>query len=68
MTDPIEDLQIRFAHQEVALETLSAVVAEQGRLIAALRAELDRVNGELRALHPSPLDGAPGDEPPPPHY
>jgi SlyX protein len=68
MNDAIADLQERFAHQELAIETLNQVVADQGRLIDALRAELARVSTELRELRPSPLDGDTANEPPPPHY
>lgn len=68
MSDELVDLQVRFAHQELALEALNEVVVAQGQTIAELRAELDRLARELRALQPSPLDGESSSEPPPPHY
>jgi SlyX protein len=68
MNAEIEDLQVRFAHQELAIETLNDVVAEQGRLLATLRDELERVQAEMRELRPSPLDPGAASEPPPPHY
>ena len=68
MSDALEDLQIRFAHQDVAIEALNETVARQDRLIADLRAELDEVKRDLRELHPSPVGGDAASEPPPPHY
>jgi uncharacterized coiled-coil protein SlyX len=68
MSDPLEDLQVNVAHQELAVEALSDEVAGQGRLIAELRAELDQLKRQMRELKPSPLDQDTGDEPPPPHY
>lgn len=68
MQADIEDLQVRFAHQELAIEALSDAVVRQEQLIAALRGELDRVKNDLRELRPSPLGQDGGDEPPPPHY
>lgn len=67
MNEAVEDLQMRFAHQEVALEALNDTVVRQARMIDALRSELDQVKRDLRELRPSPLSGA-ADEPPPPHY
>ena len=68
MSDALEDLQIRFAHQELAIEALNESVARQDRLIAELRAELDEVKRNLRELRPSPLGEDAANEPPPPHY
>ena len=68
MQDPIEDLQVRFAHQELAIETLSETVARQDRLIAELREELARLKQLVHELRPSPLGGDSATEPPPPHY
>ncbi|MCB1791413.1 MAG: SlyX family protein [Gammaproteobacteria bacterium] len=67
MNEAVEDLQMRFAHQEVALEALNDTVVRQARMIDALRSELDQVKRDLRELRPSPLSGV-ADEPPPPHY
>jgi SlyX protein len=66
--DAIDDLQVRLAHQELAIEMLNQTVVRQDQDIAALRAELADVQRLLRELRPSPLDGGPADEPPPPHY
>ena len=68
MSDPVEDLQVSLAHQELVIETLSDEVAGQGRLITELRAELDELKRQMRELKPSPLGADAGDEPPPPHY
>ncbi|MCB1802628.1 MAG: SlyX family protein [Gammaproteobacteria bacterium] len=68
MSDALEDLQIRFAHQELAIEELTANLLRQGRIIDDLRSELDEVKRDLRELRPSPLATDAADEPPPPHY
>ena len=66
--EQIDDLQVRIAHQEMAIEALSDTVARQDRVISALREELAGVKRMLRELRPSPLGGDAADEPPPPHY
>lgn len=68
MSAELEDLQVRFTHQEAAIEALSATIAHQAGQINALRDQLERVKHELRELQPSPLGHDAGDEPPPPHY
>jgi uncharacterized coiled-coil protein SlyX len=68
MQEQLEDLQARFAHQELAIEALNEAVVRQDRLIAGLREELRRVREQLEELRLSPLGGDPSAEPPPPHY
>jgi uncharacterized coiled-coil protein SlyX len=68
MQDQIEDLQVRFVHQELAIEALNETVARQDRLISELRAELVGLKQMLLELKPSPLGSDAADEPPPPHY
>lgn len=64
----IEDLQMRIAHQEVAIEALDETVARQDQLIRELRDEIVEIRRRLSALTPSPLGVDSADEPPPPHY
>ena len=68
MQEQLEDLQARFAHQELAIEALNDTVVRQDRLIAELREELAQVKQMLRELKPSPLGADVAAEPPPPHY
>jgi len=68
MEDQIEDLQVRFAHQELAIDALNKTVAHQDRQIAELREELVQLKQMLLELKPSPLGNDVADEPPPPHY
>lgn len=68
MEDQIEDLQVRFAHQELAIEALNETVAHQDRQIAELREELVQLKQMLLELKPSPLGNDVAGEPPPPHY
>lgn len=64
----IEDLQVRVAHQEVALEALENTVTRQDQMIRGLLDEIAELRRRLAALSPSPLGDDPADEPPPPHY
>ena len=66
--EQIDDLQVRIAHQEMAIEALNDTVARQDRVIAVLQEELAGVQRALRELRPSPLGSDSADEPPPPHY
>lgn len=68
MADPIEELQIRLAHQEIAIEALNDAVSRQDAQLAELRETLARLVERLQAVQPSPLGDADGPEPPPPHY
>lgn len=68
MRDELEDLQVRFTHQELTIETLNQTVVRQDQLIAEMRKELSRLQEIVRELRPSPLDGDSAHEPPPPHY
>jgi SlyX protein len=68
MQDPLEDLQIRWAHQELAIEALNETVARQDQQIVELRRELARLKQMFLELKPSPLGTDAADEPPPPHY
>jgi SlyX protein len=58
----IQELEIRYMHQQRMLEELNQVVIEQGRAIDRLVGELS----ELRAMQPD--DDAPPTDEPPPHY
>ena len=62
----VEDLQIRLAHQELAIEALNETVVRQDAQIAELREQVRRLIGMLRDLNASPVGD--GHEPPPPHY
>lgn len=68
MDAQIEDLQVRIAHQELAIEALNETVARQDQAIARLQQQLVEVTEMLRELKPSPLGSEPTEEPPPPHY
>lgn len=66
--DPIEDLQTRFAHQELAIEALHDTVVRQDRLISELRAELSRLALRMQELREPLVDGDTDDGELPPHY
>jgi uncharacterized coiled-coil protein SlyX len=67
MTDPVEDLQIRVEHQEMAIEELNRTVMLQAHRLTELEAELAGLRDRLRALQPSPLGDGDAQEIPP-HY
>ena len=60
--DRLTELEIRYVHQQDTLDQLSDVVASQGRLIDALRAELEALKRMADAPKTPPADD------PPPHY
>lgn len=71
MTDPLErrvvELETRLAHHERMAEELSAVVAEQGRTIEVLTAQVRRLIERVREVEDG-WERSPQDDKPPPHY
>lgn len=63
----LEDLEVRYAHQELALDNLTRQVLEQAETIRHLQAELEHLKSLLRELAPS-ATAPPTEETPPPHY
>jgi SlyX protein len=67
MESRLEDLEIRIAHQEAALEELTQTTLAQQKQIEALNAQVDYLKSLLKELTPSAV--APrSEETPPPHY
>jgi SlyX protein len=63
----IQDLEMRVAFQEDALDKLSDVIAQQDKTIVGLRRAIQLLNEQIRKMDTQP--GATNtDEPPPPHY
>jgi len=67
ITDRIDELESRLAHHEKMQDELSAVIAEQGKMIGQLREQAQRQNEKLREVAGDMSQKAPGDVPPP-HY
>jgi SlyX protein len=67
LEERLNDLEIRYAHQEAAVEALSREIIEQRRLIDQQAERINILKSRLAALAESPV-GRPEDEPPPPHY
>lgn len=67
MDSRLTELEIRLAHQEAALETLTRTVVHQDQALAELRAELQALARQLRELAPSNIASL-DEENPPPHY
>lgn len=63
----LTDLEIRLTHQEATLQALNDVIADQHKLIAQLRREVELLQRQLRAMSPDNI-AAPWEETPPPHY
>jgi len=66
LTERIEVLEVRYAHQEAALEELTRTVLAQEQLIRAQRERLERLEQDVRALQGG-VHTAVADEKPP-HY
>ncbi len=67
MESRLTDLEIRYAHQEAALEAINETLLLQQRNIEALHAELERIKQQMRSLHTGEMASA-AEETPPPHY
>jgi SlyX protein len=67
MESRLEDLEIRLAHHELAIDNLTQTLLMQEQAMAQLQAELSHVKSMLRELSPSAVASA-ADETPPPHY
>ena len=67
MEEKITNLEIRFTHQEAAIEEMNVVLLKQHQLIESLRAELGLLQRQLKDIGSSNIVDA-SQEPPPPHY
>lgn len=63
----LDELEMRIAHQDSAIEELSELSIRQWKEIEALNEKLGYLKGKLQAVEDG-MDGTPGGEPPPPHY
>ncbi len=62
----LETLEVRYAHQESALEELTRTLLNQEQQVRALKDLVKRLETQLRTLAPSGADSH--SEEPPPHY
>ena len=62
----LETLEVRYAHQESALEELTRTLLNQEQQVRVLADRVERLESQLRALAPSGADSH--GEQPPPHY
>lgn len=67
MESRLEDLEIRIAHQEVAIEELTQTNLSQQQQIEVLRVQIDYLKSLIKELTPSAV-GPRSEETPPPHY
>lgn len=63
----VEDLEIRIAHQDVALEELTRSLLAQERQLREQADTIQRLERQVRAALPS-LVASRDEETPPPHY
>ena len=63
----IDDLERHAAQQERMLQELSDVLAEQWRIIDALKRDVQSLKDHLRSVEGAVAELSPP-EPPPPHY
>jgi len=66
-SDRLNELESRLAYLENTQEELSAVLADQGKLIDQLLEQVDRQKHQLLALADE-MPRKPADDVPPPHY
>ncbi len=67
MESRLEDLEIRIAHQELALEELTRTTLAQQQRINELNVQIEYLRSLIKELTPSAV--APrSEETPPPHY
>ena len=64
MTERIEALEIRIAHQDRTIAELNETVTAQWKRIDALERELKTLREDVRNAYPARSEP----EPPPPHY
>lgn len=67
MTARIETLEERIAFQDQTIEQLSEALTDQWKLVEALKRDVERLGGELKAVEDNIAMGEQR-EPPPPHY
>ncbi len=67
MDDRLVELEERFAHQELAVDTLTRTVLEQGRMLVALGDEIKTLRVQLREAASANL-ATEAEETLPPHY
>ena len=67
METRLTDLEIRFTHQEAALEEMNNVLLKQHSLIEKLRGEMAALQRQLREASDDTIAN-PAEETPPPHY
>lgn len=65
--DRLDELEMRIAHQDSAIEELSELSIRQWKEIEALNEKLGYMKGKLQAVEDG-LEGAPPGDVPPPHY
>ncbi len=65
LTQRIDALEMRIAHQDQTIEDLNAALTDQWKQIEDLAYRLSRLTDELREFESSAGDAP---EPPPPHY
>ena len=62
--DRLQDLEIRFAHQEQVVAELNDVITTQWKRIELLESQIRRLHEEYQTMD----QGRVGPEPKPPHY
>ena len=66
LTERLEVLEVRYAHEEAALDELTRTLLAQEQLIRSLRERLERAEHTVRALQGSANTAITDDKPP--HY
>jgi SlyX protein len=67
MNERLNDLEIRFMHQERTIQELNEIVCRQDHAIEQMERELHSLREQVKLILPS-LNRPAEDEEPPPHY
>lgn len=67
MEERIDELELRYMHQEKTIGELNEIVCQQGLAIELLKRELTQLKQQSLLMNPS-VTRDPDQEEPPPHY
>jgi len=67
LEDRVVEVEIRVAHQDAAIETLTQALLEKDQLLRELRTQLETLEQQMRISSEGNVADA-SEETPPPHY
>ncbi|GAB4356207.1 MAG: hypothetical protein Kow006_23140 [Gammaproteobacteria bacterium] len=67
LEERLVEVEVRVAHQDAAIETLTQTLLEKDQLLRQLRTQLETLEQQMRLADLTGVADA-SQEPPPPHY